>query len=101
MTELNLYKPQLIKICNELHVAKLFVFGSVADGTSTEDSDIDFLLSFLPSLSPENYSDNFFELHYRLKELLNRDVDITTENSLSNPYFIQSVEASKRIIYEA
>jgi len=36
-----------------------------------------------------------------LRELLGRDVDIVTERTLSNPYFIESLNESKVLLYEA
>jgi uncharacterized protein len=33
--------------------------------------------------------------------LFNREIDVITERSLSNPYFIESVNKSKVLIYEA
>ncbi|MDR2801711.1 MAG: nucleotidyltransferase domain-containing protein, partial [Prevotellaceae bacterium] len=63
-------------------------------------SDIDFLISF-DNLSIEQYTDNYFELYYQLQRLFGRKIDLLTDKSLSNPYFIESVEASKQLIYAA
>ncbi len=77
-------------------------FGSaVSSDQFRENSDIDFLISFDDSISPEEYSENYFQLQYSLRELFNREIDIITERSLSNPYFIESVNKNKVLIYEA
>lgn len=94
-------KKELKRICQLLNIKKLYAFGSVIKGEFKEDSDIDFLISFSEELSPEEYADNYFSLHYKLRELFNRDIDIVTERTLSNPYFIESVNESKELIYEA
>ena len=69
-----------------------------------EKSDIDFLYEF----DFENYPDwdkgdfdivtNFFKLKETLEELLGREVDLIPDK-LKNPYFIDSVEKSKKLIY--
>jgi len=80
---------------------KLYAFGSAVTDNFTDESDIDFLISFDEKLSVEEYTDNYFALHYKLRELFNREIDIVTERSLSNPYFIESVNETKMLIYEA
>ncbi len=88
-------------ICSLLGVRRLFVFGSVMSDKFSDDSDIDVLISFDENLSIEQYTQNYFKLHYRLQELFKRPVDIVTERTLSNPYFIESIDETKKLIYEA
>ncbi len=38
------YVPQLLKIAQKHGIAKIYVFGSVARGDSTNQSDVDFLV---------------------------------------------------------
>jgi uncharacterized protein len=94
-------KNEIIQICQTLKVKRLYLFGSVMNENFKDDSDIDFLISFKDNLSIQEYTNNFFALHYKLRELLNRDIDIVTERTLSNPYFIASIDESKELIYEA
>ena len=77
------------------------VFGSSVSGLFNKDSDIDFLISFADGLSIKQYTENYFTLQYKLRELFDREVDIVTEKSLSNPYFIDSINKTKALIYEA
>lgn len=79
-------------------VKDMYIFGSVCTNQFNERSDIDFLISF-GNLSIEQYTDNYFELYYRLQNLFRRKIDLLTDKSLSNPYFIESIEASKQLIY--
>ena len=105
---LNYYKMNIIKknidslnrLCKKYKVSKLYVFGSLAKGNFTDKSDIDFLVSFknIPLLK---YADNYFDFMFSLEDLFNRNIDLVTEKSLSNPYFIESVEESKQLVYEA
>ncbi len=91
----------LKNICISLNVKKLYAFGSVISNKFRKDSDIDFLISFADNLSIEQYTDNYFALQYKLRELFNREIDIVTERTLSNPYFIESINETKELIYEA
>ena len=88
-------------ICQNLKVKRLYAFGSVVSEKFRKDSDIDFLISFADNLSIEEYTNNYFSLHYRLRELFHRKIDIVTERTLSNPYFIESINETKELIYEA
>lgn len=92
---------ELKNICSLLKVKKLYAFGSVVSNQFKPESDIDFLISFDENISAEQYTENYFSLHYKLKELFNRKIDLITEKSLKNPYFIESVNKSKELIYEA
>ena len=91
---------ELKSICLSLGVKRLYVFGSVVSNKFRDDSDIDFLISFTEKLSIEQYTDNYFTLQYKLRELFNRKIDIVTERTLSNPYFIESIDETKQLIYE-
>jgi uncharacterized protein len=91
---------ELIKLCHLYSVKSMYAFGSVCTDKFNEESDIDLLISF-EALTIEQYTDNYFDLHYQLEELFRRDIDLITDNSLSNPYFIQGVEQTKELIYAA
>jgi predicted nucleotidyltransferase len=93
-------KLEIKSICQTLKVKRLYVFGSVVSDRFNEKSDIDFLISFADNISIEDYTNNYFLLHYQLKELFNRNIDIVTERTLSNPYFIESINNTKELIYE-
>ena len=94
-------KEDLKRICQLLKVTRLYAFGSVVSEKFRDDSDIDFLISFSDTLSIEEYTNNYFALHYKLRELFHREIDIITERTLSNPYFIESINETKELIYEA
>ncbi|MFO7932522.1 MAG: nucleotidyltransferase domain-containing protein [Bacteroidales bacterium] len=93
-------KDQLIKLCETYDIKTMYVFGSAVSEQFSEDSDIDFLISF-KDIPFEKYTDNYFELHYKLEELFGRKIDLITENSLSNPYLIMSIEETKKLLYAA
>jgi len=90
----------LKKLCQDFDVKTMYVFGSVCTDKFNDKSDIDILISF-KDISIEKYTDNYFELHYKLEELFNRKIDLLTENSLSNRYLIESIEETKQLLYAA
>ena len=92
---------ELKAICSLLNVKSIYAFGSIVSNNFRDDSDIDFLISFDDNLSIEQYTDNYFTLHYKLRSLFKRKIDIVTERTLSNPYFIESIDETKQLIYEA
>jgi uncharacterized protein len=94
-------KEDLKNICKALNIKRLYAFGSVVTDRFNENSDIDFLISFADNLSVEEYTNNYFSLHYKLRELFQREIDIVTERTLSNPYFIESIDETKQLLYEA
>ncbi|MDD2283829.1 MAG: nucleotidyltransferase domain-containing protein [Paludibacter sp.] len=94
-------KDAIRQICRMYGVKRLYAFGSVVSDKFRNDSDIDFLISFPDDLSVDDYTNNYFSLHYKLRDLLQREIDIVTERTLSNPYFIESINASKELIYKS
>jgi uncharacterized protein len=90
----------LKQLCKQYKIKTMYAFGSVCTEKFNDKSDIDLLISFL-NLSIEEYTDNYFELHYKLQDLFSRNIDLLTENSLSNPYFIKGIDQTKQLIYAA
>lgn len=98
LIELNMDK--IVALCKKYKVAKLWVFGSILTDRFNDNSDVDFSVTFdkknIPLL---DYADNYLDFLSELKSLLLRDIDLVTEDSLSNPYFIKSLNSTKRLIY--
>jgi len=93
---------EIKRLCERYDVQAMYLFGSARadDSHIDEDSDIDILVSFKNN-SFEKYTDNYFELHQKLEQILGRNIDLVTENSLKNPYFIQQVNETKELLYAA
>lgn len=90
---------QIKKICKKYDVEKLHAFGSITTSDFTNKSDVDLLVKF-KSIPIERYADNYFLLHNLFEEIFNRKVDLITENSLSNPYFIKKETQTTTLVYE-
>ena len=98
---LNQNLPALKHLCRQHHVERLEVFGSATTATFVpEKSDLDFLVRFQQP-APMNLSDQYFGLAEGLEELFGRKVDLVMEGALKNPYFIESVNESRELLYAA
>ncbi len=93
----NIEKIKLL--CQKHNVKSLFAFGSVCSEHFDEKSDIDLLISFKP-MDYADYADTYFALANKFEDLFHRPVDLVTDKSLSNPYFIKSVNQAKTLIYD-
>lgn len=89
---------QIRTVCTDYNVNTLFVFGSVCTDRFTDSSDIDLLISFNP-MDHADYADNYFLIADKFEEIFHRPVDLLTVKSLSNPYFIDSVNQTKKLLY--
>ncbi len=89
----------LHSLCKTYKVKNMYAFGSVNTPAFSEFSDIDLLIDFMPDLSAEEYADAYFMLHAELSQLFNRKIDLITQRSLSNPYFIADIEKNKLKLY--
>ena len=86
-------------LCKNHNVRSLFAFGSVVTDRFNDKSDIDLLVSFNP-MDHGDYADTYFELAEKFEKLFKRQVDLVTDKSLKNPYFIDSVNQTKTLLYE-
>ena len=93
--DLNSKLHKIREICHENGVAMLGVFGSVARGEDTPESDIDLLVKF--DETPDFIE--FIRLENQFIELLNRKVDLVTEGFL-HPFMRPNVLKDLKIIYE-
>lgn len=84
-------------LCRQFDVLELDVFGSAAHAPLREDSDIDLVVSF--SDSERGLFEGYFALKEALQTLLGRSVDLVTAESIRNPYFRASVDASRVNVY--
>jgi uncharacterized protein len=85
-------------LCIMHNVKALFAFGSVCTDKFNDQSDIDLLISFMP-MDYGEYADTYFNLADKFETLFHRSVDLVTDKSLSNPYFIDSVNKTKTLLY--
>ncbi len=88
-------------LCRRSQVRRLEIFGSAVDGTfDRNSSDFDFIVEF-NDLPGNGYADAYFGLAEALKALLDRDVDLLVLAAIKNPYFRESIERSRTLLYAA
>lgn len=92
--------PTITRILRENGVKRAYAFGSVCTDRFNDDSDIDLLIALDESLDPVRYGESYFAIAQALESVLNRPVDLVTERSLQNPYFIATLNKTKTAIYE-
>ena len=95
---LNENMDKIKALCMTHNVKNLFAFGSICTDKFNDQSDIDLLISFT-QMDYGDYADTYFELADQFEKLFKRHVDLITEKSLKNPYFINSVNQTKTLIY--
>ncbi|RAV30038.1 nucleotidyltransferase family protein [Sinomicrobium soli] len=94
------YKKRLDAIFRRHKVQRAYLFGSSLRKDFNKNSDLDFLIKFHDSLKdPVEKGEMWWNLHDSLRDLFRREVDLITENSLKNPYFIEELEENKKLIY--
>ena len=95
------HQDELELLCRRYHVRRLELFGSAAAGLYRPgQSDLDFLVEFEP-LPPGTYADTYFGLLESLEQLLGQRVDLVVASAIKNPYFRQSVEQVRALLYAA
>jgi predicted nucleotidyltransferase len=88
-------------LCRDHHVAQLELFGSAATGDfDSAESDIDFLVRFLP-LSPAERADAYFGLLHGLEDLFGRKIDLVTTEAIENRWFLRTIQAQRKLLYAA
>ena len=98
MNVLDKYKKDINQLCSNHKVRQLYAFGSVLTNNFTNESDIDLLVNFEP-IDVSQYADNYFDFKFSLQKILNRPIDLLEEKAIKNPYFRQSINLKRQLIY--
>ena len=92
-------RETLAALCRRHRIRRLSLFGSVLNGSSRPDSDVDLLVEFEPSARPSLLT--IAEIELELPPLLKgRKVDLRTAQDLSR-YFRDEVVRTAQVQYEA
>jgi hypothetical protein len=91
--------PQLLPLFKQHQVSRAYAFGSVCTDKFNDSSDVDLLIGFDGKFDPADKGEIIWNMWDELEKVLNRKVDLVTENSLSNPYFIQELNEKKVLLY--
>ncbi|MEM9019561.1 MAG: nucleotidyltransferase domain-containing protein [Planctomycetota bacterium] len=81
------------------HARTLWLFGSAACGDfDPETSDLDFLVIFEPDHEGSAW-DAYWGLQEGLQAMFGRKVDLVDREAMKNRYVIESVDATRKLIY--
>jgi predicted nucleotidyltransferase len=98
MNPLQLYRSQIHELCLKHSVGELAVFGSVLTDNFNDSSDIDLVVDF-SSIERKEYAGNYFNFKKSLEDLFQRKVDLLEKSALKNPFFLEVLQNTKKIIY--
>lgn len=91
--------PDIITLFKRHKITSAYLFGSVLTDSFNDQSDVDFLVNIQEDLDPAEIGGHLWDLTYELEDLLKRPIDLLTERSLKNPYFVKEVNDTKFPIY--
>jgi hypothetical protein len=91
---------QINNLCNENQVKRLFAFGSVTTDKFHDKSDIDFIVE-IDDQDPLSYSDKYFNLKFRLEQILQRQIDLLEEKAIKNRFLKEQLDRTKVLVYGA
>ncbi|OYU85749.1 MAG: nucleotidyltransferase [Flavobacterium sp. BFFFF2] len=94
------YLPHTFELFKKHKVKNAYLFGSALTDSFNENSDVDLLINFLDYSNPLEIGQSIWDLEDAMEQLFNRKVDLLTERSLKNPYFIAELNNTKKLIYE-
>jgi len=81
-------------------IKNAYVFGSALGDEFNKNNDIDLLINFEENIEPLERGDLWWSLYENLQDLFHRKIDLITEASLKNKYFIQELNNTKKLIYK-
>ena len=89
-------KRKIGAFCKKYHITYLALFGSILTSHFTASSDVDVLVKFEKKHTPGLFG--IFDMQEELSEIVGREVDLKTPNSLSR-YFRDDVLSKAKILY--
>ena len=91
---------KLIEICRRYGVSRIGIFGSMARGDDTPESDIDLLVEYSAEVAERTGLFAVVALQHELETALGREVDLVTDGAIG-PYLRPNIMRDLRVIYEA
>ena len=101
--KMNIQKTKLKSIdkaCHNFQVKELHLFGSLAKGDETEQSDADFVVTFLHDQIEGSFR-RYMGLKSELEQIMERSVDLLCYKAIRNPYFREEIDEAKVTLYGA
>lgn len=93
------HRDEVTRICRRYGVRRLELFGSAtSDAFDPQRSDIDFLVDLDPD-GDQDLFHRYFGLNEALERVFGHKVDLVMVGAMKNPYFIQSVNQTRQLVY--
>jgi predicted nucleotidyltransferase len=92
---------EIVELCEKHHVSSLALFGSAANDTMNNESDVDFLIQFSDDINVLDYADNYFAFLASLELLIDKKIDLVSKKSVKNPVLLEEINRSKIELYAA
>lgn len=93
------HREEVATLCKAYGVERLELFGSAtSDAFDRASSDLDFLVKF--SDKSPGYANRYLRFAEALETLFERRVDVVTERSVANPFFRDSLNTSRQLVYD-
>jgi uncharacterized protein len=92
-------RRQLLPFCRKYPIARLEVFGSIADGTATPKSDVDLMVTFDPGV---RVGKEFFTMALELEDILGCQIDLVERAAIErmkNPFKRRSILSCTQLVY--
>ena len=98
MTLLDKHMNDINRLCINYNVKRLYAFGSVLTNKFNNESDVDLVVDF-NIIDISTYADNYYDFKFSLQKILNRPIDLLEDKAIKNPYFRQSINQQRQLIY--
>jgi predicted nucleotidyltransferase len=98
MNPIETHTKDITTLCKTHKVKSLYAFGSILTKDFNSESDIDLIVEFQP-FDVLDYADNYYDLKFSLENILKRPIDLLEEKAIKNPYFRQTINQNKQLIY--
>ncbi len=92
----------LLDVCRRFGVRRLELFGSAATTAfDPENSDLDFLVEFLPDQDLGPWLRHYFDFQNQLVGLFGKQVDVVLAGAVKNPHFQRELDRTRTLLYAA
>ncbi|MCG3196259.1 MAG: nucleotidyltransferase family protein [Candidatus Omnitrophica bacterium] len=89
----------LAEFCRKWRIRELSLFGSVLRNDFGPESDLDFLVSFLPDAGWDLF--DLITMKQELEERFGRPVDLVEKEALRNPWRKHEILRTHEVVYAA
>ena len=94
------YLEDIQALCESRKVKSLYAFGSVLTKQFNVNSDVDLIVD-IDEDDPIVYAESYFDLKFKLEELMQKPIDLLEKKGLKNRHLLQVIEQTKQVVYES